>query len=68
VIDTRGDTDAAEQPFQIDRCHALRADGEAVRIHYPRWYRQRAVSSGADTAPQSAAAPPSTQTMQETSR
>jgi hypothetical protein len=37
VLDTRGDGD--RQPFQIDRCHALRADGEAVRSFYPRWYR-----------------------------
>ncbi|HMQ74123.1 MAG TPA: hypothetical protein PKD25_16515, partial [Rubrivivax sp.] len=37
VIDTRGLGD--ERPFQIDRCHALRSDGEAVRAHYPRWYR-----------------------------
>lgn len=26
------------KPFQIDGCHALRSDGEAVRIYYPRWY------------------------------
>lgn len=39
VIDTRGDTDGASQPFQIDRCHALRSSGDAVRLHYPRWYR-----------------------------
>lgn len=33
--------DAGEpvRPFQIDRCHALRADGTAVQTHYPRWYR-----------------------------
>ena len=68
VIDTRGDADAAEQPFQIDRCHALRADGEAVRIHYPRWYRQPADGSGADTAPQPAATQLPPQPMQETSR
>ena len=40
VIDTRGDSDASTQPFQIDRCKALRADGETVRTHYPRWFRQ----------------------------
>lgn len=40
VIDTRGDNPSSQQPFQIDRCHALRADGPAVRTHYPRWYRQ----------------------------
>jgi hypothetical protein len=39
VIDTRGDGDQATRPFQIDRCHALRADGPAVQIHYPRWFR-----------------------------
>lgn len=26
-------------PFQLDRCHAMRTDGEAVRLYYPRWYR-----------------------------
>ena len=39
VIDTRGDNPSGEQPFQIDRCHALRADGPAVQTFYPRWYR-----------------------------
>ena len=28
-----------QPPFQIDRCHALRRDGEVVRTHYPRWYK-----------------------------
>ena len=42
VIDTRGDNDSRRQPFQIDRCHALRADGIAVKTYYPRWYRARA--------------------------
>ncbi len=37
VIDTRGQGD--ERPFQIDRCHALRSDGQAVQAHYPRWFR-----------------------------
>lgn len=37
VIDTRGQGDV--RPFQIDRCHALRSDGPAVREHYPRWFR-----------------------------
>ena len=68
VIDTRGEADAAEQPFQIDRCHALRADGEAVRIHYPRWHRRHAVGTGADIAPQPPAPPSSPQPMHETSR
>jgi Protein of unknown function (DUF2889) len=39
VIDTRGDNPDSGQPFQIDRCHALRSDGPAVRTFYPRWYR-----------------------------
>ena len=39
VIDTRGDADGSVQPFQIDRCHALRADGTVVKTYYPRWYR-----------------------------
>ena len=39
VIDTRGTSEGAQQPFQIDRCHALRSSGEAVREHYSRWYR-----------------------------
>ncbi len=29
-------------PFQLDRCHALRRDAEAVRLYYPRWYRPAA--------------------------
>jgi hypothetical protein len=45
VIDTRGTADGASQPFQIDRCHALRRDGEVVRLHYPRWYRAAAAPS-----------------------
>jgi hypothetical protein len=26
------------KPFQLDACHALRTDGEAVRLYYPKWY------------------------------
>lgn len=48
VLDTREDSASGERPFQIDRCHALRSDGEAVRTYYPRWYR--APGSGADGA------------------
>lgn len=40
VINTRGDGLDAKQPFQLDRCHALRTDGHAVRTYYPRWYKQ----------------------------
>jgi hypothetical protein len=27
-----------KRPFQIEGCHALRADGEAVKEFYPKWY------------------------------
>jgi len=42
VFDERGDADAAgksaaERPFELDRCHALRSDGPAVATYYPRW-------------------------------
>ena len=40
VIKTRdGDADdqLPDRPFQIERCHALRADGPAVAKYYPRW-------------------------------
>ena len=40
VIDTRGDSADSPQPFQIDRCHALRSNGPTVKTYYPRWYRQ----------------------------
>lgn len=48
VIDTRGNTEGASRPFQIDRCHALRSDGEVVRLHYPRWYLPAAAASKTD--------------------
>ena len=34
-----------ERPFQLDRCNALRLDGEAVRLFYPRWYRPEATGN-----------------------
>ncbi|MGX9221452.1 DUF2889 domain-containing protein [Massilia varians] len=43
VFDDRGGDDAdanksaAERPFELDRCHALRSDGPAVATYYPRW-------------------------------
>ena len=49
VVDTRGDSPGASRPFQLDRCHALRSDGEAVRRHYPRWYRTPAASAATAT-------------------
>ena len=27
-----------KKPFQLDKCHALACDGEAVRLYYPTWY------------------------------
>jgi hypothetical protein len=33
------------KPFQLDHCHALRTDGPAVALYYPRWYRAPAVAS-----------------------
>ncbi|HJV83979.1 MAG TPA: DUF2889 domain-containing protein [Noviherbaspirillum sp.] len=40
VLDTRDGASAdgqSHKPFQLDRCHALRTDGEAVAKYYPRW-------------------------------
>jgi len=40
VLDTRDGASGDQQsqkPFQLDRCHALRTDGEAVVRYYPRW-------------------------------
>ena len=56
VIDTRGDSESSAQPFQIDRCHALRADGPAVKTYYPRWYRNPESGAPAGHSPQSDAA------------
>ena len=28
------------KPFQLDRCHALESGSEAVRLYYPRWWRE----------------------------
>ena len=40
---------ASKQPWQLDRCHALRIDGPAVAEFYPRWYRGPAVSNPSDS-------------------
>jgi hypothetical protein len=40
VHDIREGDDSEQQPWQIDRCHALRSDGAVVQTHYPRWYRK----------------------------
>ena len=48
VLDTQenGQAQTDQQPFQIDRCHALRSDSEAVRQFYPRWYRPDTSADG----------------------
>jgi len=46
VIDNRGDGEGAVRPFQLDRCHALASDGEAVRLFYPRWLRRQDAGAG----------------------
>jgi hypothetical protein len=38
VIDTREGDGDGNPPFQLDRCHALRRDGETVAQFYPRWH------------------------------
>jgi len=65
VIDTRGEGKDGKKPFQIDRCHALRSDGDVVRAHYPRWYRQHGVSRSEDTAARTEAARASPSHRQE---
>ena len=38
VIPTCDSAEAgAERPFEINQCYALRADGAAVALYYPRW-------------------------------
>lgn len=51
--------DSDTQPFQIDRCHALASDGDAVRLHYPRWFRQPGANKLSENpAPATPSAPP----------
>lgn len=33
-----------KRPFQIDGCHALRAEGEVVRVHHPKWFKKPNIS------------------------
>lgn len=33
-------SEQSQRPFHIDGCHALRADGEVVQVHYPKWYEK----------------------------
>jgi hypothetical protein len=46
VIKTRDGADdlLPHRPFQIDKCHGLRADGPAVAMYYPRWVAKAASS------------------------
>ena len=30
-----------QQPFQLDRCHALDVRGDAVKTYYPTWYKPK---------------------------
>lgn len=41
VLDPRENSEHGEQPFQLDRCHALAVDAPAVKAYYPRWHRPR---------------------------
>jgi hypothetical protein len=34
--------DSGHRPFQLERCHALAAHSETVRLYYPRWFRKQA--------------------------
>jgi hypothetical protein len=33
---------------QIGRCHALKSDGDVVRLYYPRWHRAAAAPTPSD--------------------
>jgi hypothetical protein len=38
--------EGTDKPFQLDRCHALDTEGDAVRRYYPKWHRRSAAVSG----------------------
>jgi hypothetical protein len=40
-----------KQPWQLDRCHALRTDGPTVAQFYPRWYRSKKQKDAAQPTP-----------------
>ena len=67
VLDTRGDAEGARQPFQIDRCHALRRDGEVVLEHYPRWHQPPGAEATTGAAVPATVATPSSPVAQTTS-
>ncbi len=35
-----------QKPFALDKCHAMRTDGELARLYYPKWYRAPAKKAG----------------------
>jgi Protein of unknown function (DUF2889) len=39
------DPNGAQKPFQLDRCHALDTQGEAVRKFYPKWHASAHIKS-----------------------
>lgn len=41
--------DGEHKPFELDACHALRSDSEAVRLFYPKWHVARADFSTHDS-------------------
>jgi hypothetical protein len=41
--------DAGKQPWQLDRCHALKVNGPAVAQFYPRWHRLDAEPASSDS-------------------
>ncbi|MEO7152299.1 MAG: DUF2889 domain-containing protein [Burkholderiaceae bacterium] len=49
LLERSGADGEPARPFQIDRCHALRADGPVVQAQYPRWYRARVSSDAIET-------------------
>lgn len=46
--DGADDSNLAEKPFQLDRCHALRVDGPAVAQYYPRWVKPSSDATSPD--------------------
>lgn len=59
VIDVGGEG-SEQPPFQLDRCHALVREGEVVRLHYPRWFRQPRANNLTQNRPPVTLAVPST--------
>ncbi|HEY4080769.1 MAG TPA: DUF2889 domain-containing protein [Burkholderiaceae bacterium] len=55
VINVQEGEQSGQQPWQIDRCHALRGDGPVVQTHYPRWYRKPGALTGSGATPASPA-------------